>query len=46
MQLQIRKTDQYLVNGKREPSRGASSLELAAITLCVVAVIGLSGLLV
>ncbi len=46
MLLNPKKTDQYLVKGREEPSRGASSFELAMITLCVVAVIGLSGFLV
>ena len=46
MNLNINKTNRYLIGDQQEPERGASSLELALITLSVVAVIGLSGLLV
>lgn len=42
----IKRTTPYSLYGREEPPRGASNFELAMITLSVVAVIGLSGLLV
>lgn len=42
----ISKSGLQMAVGRREPARGASSFELAMLTFGVVAVIGLSGLLV
>ena len=45
--MNINKTDHFLLAvATEEPRRGASTLELAAITMAVVAVIALGGLLI